>query len=404
MALKGRPSSVKYGKTDYTKPFQDPGGIWSGLFGGDPERPDLDPWYNEQDQLYGSLMDDIPTQNERVAYQGDYQPYIERQGPSAAENIQTNPQYRNAQIAALNALEQQGQEGLTLRDKADRAELEAEVNRQNAGRLGAIRSNMAQRGFGGSGLELVSAQQAAEDATQRQFQGGLDQAAAAEARKAQALRDLGSMGTAMQGQDFAQQSQKAQAIDAINRFNVANSMNARNEAERRNADMRQQLAQQNAASQNAFNQRAYENKYQTKGALINQNAAKINEAKADYQSAVNQRERERSRGWKNLGKVASIGASFIPSDEDRKTDIESLSDNDIEDFLNSIQPKKFRYKNPQMDGHGQRVGIIAQDIEGSKVGRDIVKDSEDGKQLDVSNLLGAILDAVGLLNRKLDHA
>lgn len=149
---------------------------------------------------------------------------LDQLGPSELANISTDPRYRDAELAALSALEQQSKTGFTARDEADLARLEGEVNRQNRGRLGAIQQNMAARGMSGSGMDIAAQIAASQDATERQALAALEKNAQMGERKQDATSRLGSLASQLQGRDFGQAATKAQAADAIARFNVANSI------------------------------------------------------------------------------------------------------------------------------------------------------------------------------------
>ena len=62
-------------------------------------------------------------------------------------------------------------------------------------------------------------------------------------------------------------------------------------------------------------------------------------------------------------------------------------------FLDSLTPYEYKYKDPnkKSTGPGQRLGIMAQDLEKTPQGKSMVKNTKDGKKInaDVSTLLGA---------------
>ena len=88
------------------------------------------------------------------------------------------------------------------------------------------------------------------------------------------------------------------------------------------------------------------------------------------------------------GAAGSAGASpSTTSDENAKTDIKSA---DMSDFMGKLSAIAFNYKDPGKDGEGPRVGVKAQDVKKSKVGKAIVKGKETLK-LDNGNAIGAAL-------------
>lgn len=65
------------------------------------------------------------------------------------------------------------------------------------------------------------------------------------------------------------------------------------------------------------------------------------------------------------------------SDESTKKGI-TPANNSLEEFLDSYAPKEYHYKGKYDDGSGENFGLLAQDIEGTKVGNDMLT-HKDGK-------------------------
>jgi hypothetical protein len=187
--------------------------------------------------------------NNQYSWLGDFQG-----GPSLNSTemgkIAVDPRYSQYEQQALRDLEQQSKDGLSARDLADMAQLESQVNRQNSGRIGAIQQNMAARGMGGSGMELVAQMQAAQDATERQALASLEKNAQVQQGRRDATAQLGQVSGQLSARDYQQQAQKAAAQDAINRFNTANQWNQN----QMNWQGRQGIANQNVAQNNQFAQ------------------------------------------------------------------------------------------------------------------------------------------------------
>ena len=140
---------------------------------------------------------------------------------SELAQIVTDPRYKDAQLAALRALEERSTKGLTAEDEADMYKLQRNVSTQNRGRMGAIQNNMAVRGMSGSGMDALMQMQANQDATDREALAAMEKAGQIQSNKLSATQQLGQMGTQLRNQDFTEQSAKAQAQDAINRFNTS---------------------------------------------------------------------------------------------------------------------------------------------------------------------------------------
>lgn len=98
------------------------------------------------------------------------------------------------------------------------------------------------------------------------------------------------------------------------------------------------------------------------------------------------------------------GAAILHSDENLKTGITDARD-DIDDMLSRLQAKSYEYKD-QKHGAGRRAGIMAQDLERSKIGKMIVFEAPDGKALDQNKTISALLASAARLDerlRKVEH-
>jgi hypothetical protein len=118
---------------------------------------------------------------EDYSWLSDFKPeevnYLPSQAETGLRGIQMDQGLNDMELRALASLEEQSQDGLSARDKADLAQVESRANRSNAGRQGAIRQDMASRGLGGSGLDFMARQQAAQDSYEMEALAGLEKAA-----------------------------------------------------------------------------------------------------------------------------------------------------------------------------------------------------------------------------------
>lgn len=105
-------------------------------------------------------------------------------------------------------------------------------------------------------------------------------------------------------------------------------------------------------------------------------------------------------GASEAGKAGTSGMGG--SDKNMKKDIKSGS-KDVKSFLDALSAKSYEYKDTSKPGtaEGPRVGIMAQDLEKSKMGKTLVKDTPDGKMVDTVQGYGAILAAQAELNKRL---
>ncbi len=100
------------------------------------------------------------------------------------------------------------------------------------------------------------------------------------------------------------------------------------------------------------------------------------------------------------GIIQGIGGmiSSIKSDERLKENI-APADKDLRGFLDKLNAYTFDYKSPEHGGK-DNLGVMAQDVEKSKLGKSIVEDLPDGKALDIKRLVSALTAAAGHLNKR----
>lgn len=103
--------------------------------------------------------------------------------------------------------------------------------------------------------------------------------------------------------------------------------------------------------------------------------------------------------FNNAGK--SIGGIMsIFSDERMKKDAKS-AEKSSKSFLDALSAKEYKYKD-EKHGKGKQVGVMAQDLEkAGPVGKQMVVDTKQGKQVDYGKGFGAILAAQVELNERL---
>lgn len=103
--------------------------------------------------------------------------------------------------------------------------------------------------------------------------------------------------------------------------------------------------------------------------------------------------------------VKSItGGGIKISDEDLKTDVD-YGPEDIQRFMDRIKPAAYNYKEEVKDSplasKNRELGVMAQDLEKSKLGKEAVKDTEIGKVVDYDNLEPKMLASIAALNKRL---
>jgi len=79
------------------------------------------------------------------------------------------------------------------------------------------------------------------------------------------------------------------------------------------------------------------------------------------------------------------------------------ADSEVEGFLDALNAYQYQYKNPSKPyaEPGAFVGIMAQDLEKSSMGKSFVKDTPEGKVLNMNHGLAAILAGQANINERL---
>jgi hypothetical protein len=110
------------------------------------------------------------------------------------------------------------------------------------------------------------------------------------------------------------------------------------------------------------------------------------------------------QGWQNIisGGAVVAGGAASKSDERSKKDVRDVEEIDMDAFLATLSPKKFRYKD-KADGDGDRTGVMAQDLLKSDLGADLVVEMEPGTLgYDNEKMQGVLIAAIKHLSDKID--
>lgn len=343
-------------------------------------------------------------QLEKLVQQGVYTPEEARaalMGDTAMSGISLDPRTQQAQMDALQSLQDISKGGgLTDMDRAKLAEIQSQEDTAARGQREAILQSMAQRGMGGSGIELLANLKNQQDSATRRSARDTDVAGMAQQRALEAIQQAGQLGGQMQNADFARQSQIAQAKDEINKFNTQNTntfnlanVGARNEAQKGYLAEKQRIADANTSFANQAQQY---NKGLAQQNFNNQATIAAGKSGA-AQSQANAAAQEAAGNKQLFGSVIGAGATAM-SDKKAKKDIGSFS---ASEFLDSLTPTKFRYKDAEKDGYGQHAGIIAQDLEKTPAGDAMVEDTPDGKRVDFGKGFNTLLASVTDIHERL---
>ncbi len=346
--------------------------------------------------------DELKVQLTQMVNNGDMTPEHAQailQDQSGLTNISLDPRLKQAQMDALQGLQDiSSGGGLTDMDRSQLAEIQSQEAGQARGAREAILQGAEARGVGGSGLELLSQMQNQQDAATRQSARDTSVAGMAQQRALQALQGAGQLGGQIGQQQFGQQAEIAKAKDAINQFNTQNqnqfslaNQQAANQAQQFNLQKQFQANQYNTDVQN---KQALANSSAVNQAAQNQIAKTSGIAGANKDVAGTNIE----EGKANTGIIgAGLGAAGTAiSDKNLKKDI---SDFDASQFLDSLTPSKYKYKNPERDGEGPQVGVMAQDVQ--KHLPQMVEETPNGKAIDYNKAGGPIFAMLASLHDRI---
>ena len=96
------------------------------------------------------------------------------------------------------------------------------------------------------------------------------------------------------------------------------------------------------------------------------------------------------------GGTQATAMTAILSDKNAKEDIKN-SDSETQDFLDNLQAYEYNYKGKS----DKNLGVMAQDVEKSNAGKEIVTDLNGYKALDKDKVLSALLASVANLNKRI---
>lgn len=101
-----------------------------------------------------------------------------------------------------------------------------------------------------------------------------------------------------------------------------------------------------------------------------------------------------------VGLVGQVGG-MLASDEDGKKNIsQSKGEKRLQELLDSIGTSSYEYKDKE-NGGGEYVSPMAQELEKTEIGEDMVIDTPNGKMVDYGRGEGTALSAAALLNKRL---
>lgn len=236
---------------------------------------------------------------------------------SRLADIQTDPRLENAQLDALEALQERGSTGFSAQEMAERRMMDRELDRQAQAEQMAMLQNAAQRGVGGSGLEFAARLAGIQNADQRRAEAYDRLVAQGQQRALEAIAQGGQLGGQIRSQDFGEQTTIAQAIDRMNMQNMANRMNVeeanvnrQNQAQAANLANRQRIADANVGTRNMqqqYNKQLAQQNFDNEMAL-RQARANAMTGQAGY---YGNRAANTAQNWANIGAGAGQAAGML---------------------------------------------------------------------------------------------
>jgi len=233
--------------------------------------------------------------------------------PSLMKDIQVDPRLKQAQMGALQSLQQLSVSGLRPEDEAALSKIRNQVAQEENARQQSILQGMQQRGIGGAGEETAARLISSQGAANRASQQGLDIGAQASQRALQAIMQSGQLGGQIGSQEFSQEAQKSQAQDVINKYNSMNAqqvhtanIQAKNQAQSQNLANKQAISNANVGQSNQeqqYNVSLAQKDYENKLKLAQVQAGAMQDMSKVYQQQAAQTQQVAS----DIGKSASSG-------------------------------------------------------------------------------------------------
>ena len=245
---------------------------------------------------------------------------LERVGPTAYDQISSDPQYKAAQLAQLSALsELRDKGGMNLTDRANLNQLQQEAANNSRSQRASVMQNAQMRGMGGSNQTLLNQLNANQQETNTGSNEAMRTAGMAQDRALQAGNSAAGLAGNMGTQDFNQQAQIAAARDNAAKFNAqmsnANSQfNAGQQFNQQAANQRKSQGVNDATAQ-AQNNSQTMNRYNMPNSQFNNAATKAGglagagRAQSDYYGKIADAQM-RSQGGLLGGLVQGAGAAM----------------------------------------------------------------------------------------------
>jgi len=128
--------------------------------------------------------------------------------------------------------------------------------------------------------------------------------------------------------------------------------------------------------------------------LVNSSANYGNTVSGNYTGLANANAAaqisQSNRNAQLIGQGLGAGAMLLASDKRMKKHIEPIPKAEIEDLKKELRAFYYEYKDKLL-GEGRWIGIMAQDLEKSKLGREIVVEKDGIKMIDINRVMSIFL-------------
>ena len=256
-------------------------------------------------------------------------------GPSAFENIQTDPRLRADQEMALGQARERALRGFTAEDAAmlDQYMRQASNTAQSATQ-GAL-NDAARRGMAGSGNALAAALQGSQSAANLQSQQAMQQAAMRLQAQDRNTDALARMAAGLDATDYSRASDLATRRDSIEQFNqslrqqvAGTNVANRNTANLRNLNQAQSISDQNVGIRNDAQLREQDRQKALFDAEFKRRTAIAN-AMSGQATALAEMDKNKTQGISNM--IGGVGG-FLQSNTGQNL-FNKLQDNSTADVM-----------------------------------------------------------------------
>lgn len=213
------------------------------------------------------------------------------------------------------------------------------------------------------------------------------------------LQNATNLANANANNQAASQTQQIQSQTNLSNVGAINATNATNAQFQQGANTSNQSAN---LQQQGINNSAQQN---LAGNALNSSGQAMQGLGAEATAAAAAAKQEQDAKSAKTGIIGSVIGAI--SDRRAKKNIKKTSEAELAEFMGALSPSSWRYKNPGLPGAalGKRFGVMAQDLEKSKIGKALVRDRPDGlKEIDVGQATGTILAAISSMNKRLSAA